>query len=348
MSTHTNGETNGTTVTLTRKDFMSDQEVRWCPGCGDYSVLAQAQKVMPDLGVAREKIVFISGIGCSSRFPYYMNTYGFHTIHGRAPAIATGLKASRPDLMVWVITGDGDALSIGGNHLLHVLRRNVDLKIVMFNNRIYGLTKGQYSPTSEFGKRVKSAPMGVLDYPLHPLSVAIGAEATFVARTIDTDTKHLVATLERAAAHKGTAFVEVYQNCNIYNDGAFAYLTDREVHDDRTLVLEHGQPLLFGKARNRGIRLHGLHPEVVTLGEQGITEADILRHDEHEPEPNLAFVLSRLDYPDFPVPVGVFRAIEKPTYDQMLEDQRTAALARHGEGDLEALFNSGDTWVVEE
>jgi 2-oxoglutarate ferredoxin oxidoreductase subunit beta len=348
MSTHTNGETNGTTVTLTRKDFMSDQEVRWCPGCGDYSILAQTQKVMPDLGVAREKIVFISGIGCSSRFPYYMNTYGFHTIHGRAPAIATGLKASRPDLMVWVITGDGDALSIGGNHLLHVLRRNVDLKIVMFNNRIYGLTKGQYSPTSEFGKRVKSAPMGVPDYPLHPLSVAIGAEATFVARTIDTDTRHLVATLERAAAHKGTAFVEVYQNCNIYNDGAFAYLTDREVHDDRTLVLEHGQPLLFGKERNRGIRLHGLHPEVVTLGEHGITEADILRHDEHEPEPNLAFALSRLDYPDFPVPVGVFRAIEKPTYDQMLEDQRIAALARHGEGDLEALFNSGDTWVVEE
>lgn len=348
MSTHTNGETNGTTVTLTRKDFMSDQEVRWCPGCGDYSILAQTQKVMPDLGVAREKIVFISGIGCSSRFPYYMNTYGFHTIHGRAPAIATGLKASRPDLMVWVITGDGDALSIGGNHLLHVLRRNVDLKIVMFNNRIYGLTKGQYSPTSEWGKRVKSAPMGVPDYPLHPLSVAIGAEATFVARTIDTDTRHLVATLERAAAHKGTAFVEVYQNCNIYNDGAFAYLTDREVHDDRTLVLEHGQPLLFGKARNRGIRLHGLHPEVVTLGEHGITEADVLRHDEHEPEPNLAFMLSRLDYPDFPVPVGVFRAIEKSTYDQTLEDQRTAALARYGEGDLEALFNSGDTWVVAE
>jgi 2-oxoglutarate ferredoxin oxidoreductase subunit beta len=348
MSTHTNGETNGTTVTLTRKDFMSDQEVRWCPGCGDYSILAQTQKVMPDLGVAREKIVFISGIGCSSRFPYYMNTYGFHTIHGRAPAIATGLKASRPDLMVWVITGDGDALSIGGNHLLHVLRRNVDLKIVMFNNRIYGLTKGQYSPTSEWGKRVKSAPMGVPDYPLHPLSVAIGAEATFVARTIDTDTRHLVATLERAAAHKGTAFVEVYQNCNIYNDGAFAYLTDREVHDDRTLVLEHGQPLLFGKARNRGIRLHGLHPEVVTLGEHGITEADILRHDEHEPEPNLAFMLSRLDYPDFPVPVGVFRAVEKPTYDQTLEDQRTTALARYGEGDLETLFNSGDTWVVAE
>jgi 2-oxoglutarate ferredoxin oxidoreductase subunit beta len=348
MSTYTNGKTNGATATLTRKDFMSDQEVRWCPGCGDYSILAQTQKVMPDLGVPREKIVFISGIGCSSRFPYYMNTYGFHTIHGRAPAIATGLKASRPDLMVWVITGDGDALSIGGNHLLHVLRRNVDVKIVMFNNRIYGLTKGQYSPTSELGKRVKSAPMGVPDHPLHPLSVAIGAEAAFVARTIDTDTRHLVATLERAAAHKGTAFIEVFQNCNIYNDGAFAYLTDREVHDDRVLALEHGQPMLFGKERKRGLRLHNLDFEVVTVGENGITEADILRHDAHRQEPNLAFMLSRLDYPDFPVPLGVFRDVEKSTYDQTLEEQHAAALARHGEGDLDALFESGDTWVVEE
>ena len=219
MGQETNGTTNGATATLTRKDFVTDQEVRWCPGCGDYSILAQAQKVMPELGVPREKIVFVSGIGCSSRFPYYMHTYGFHTIHGRAPAIATGLKASRPDLMVWVITGDGDALSIGGNHLLHVLRRNVDVKVVLFNNRIYGLTKGQYSPTSELGKKgVKSAPLGVPDHPLNPLSVAIGAEATFVARTIDTDTKHLIATIERAAAHKGTAFIEVYQNCNVYND----------------------------------------------------------------------------------------------------------------------------------
>ena len=346
MSEHTNGKTNGTPVTLTREDFMSDQEVRWCPGCGDYSILAQAQKVMPDLGVAREKIVFISGIGCSSRFPYYMNTYGFHTIHGRAPAIATGLKASRPELMVWVVTGDGDALSIGGNHLLHVLRRNVDVKIVMFNNRIYGLTKGQYSPTSEFGKRVRSAPMGAPDYPLNPLSVAIGAEATFVARTIDTDTKHLIATLERAAAHKGVAFVEVYQNCNIYNDGAFAYLTDRETHDDRTLYLEHGKPMLFGKERNRGIRLRGIDPEVVTMGDNGVSEDDVLRHDESKPETSLAHLLSRLDYPDFPVPVGVLRAVQKPTFDTVLEEQSQTALSRYGEGDLDELFNRGETWEV--
>jgi 2-oxoglutarate ferredoxin oxidoreductase subunit beta len=346
MTEHTNGKTNGATATLTRKDFMSDQEVRWCPGCGDYSILAQTQKVMPDLGVPREKIVFISGIGCSSRFPYYMNTYGFHTIHGRAPAIATGLKASRPELMVWVLTGDGDALSIGGNHLLHVLRRNVDVKIVMFNNRIYGLTKGQYSPTSEFGKRVRSAPMGAPDYPLNPLSVAIGAEATFVARTIDTDTKHLIAVLERAAAHKGVAFVEVYQNCNIYNDGAFAYLTDRETHDDRTLYLEHGKPLLFGKEHKRGIRLRGIDPEVVTIGENGISEDDILRHDESKPDTYLAHMLSRLDYPDFPVPVGVLRSVLKPTYDTLLEEQHQTALSRYGEGDLDELFNRGETWEV--
>ncbi len=347
MSQATNGKTNGATVTLSRKDFMSDQEVRWCPGCGDYSILAQTQKVMPELGVPRENIVFISGIGCSSRFPYYMNTFGFHTIHGRAPAIATGLKTSRPDLMVWVITGDGDALSIGGNHLLHVLRRNVDLKIVMFNNRIYGLTKGQYSPTSELGKRVKSAPLGAPDYPLNPLSVAIGAEATFVARTVDRDTKHLTAILERAAAHRGTAFVEVYQNCNIYNDGAFSYLTDRETHDDHTLYLEHGKPLRFGKGLARGIRLDGVTPEVVTVGEHGITEADLLQHDETCPDPFLAYLLSRLDHPDFPVPVGVLRAIQRPTYDGIVEEQGELALERYGEGDLDTLFNSGDTWVVE-
>jgi 2-oxoglutarate/2-oxoacid ferredoxin oxidoreductase subunit beta len=346
MTEHTNGKTNGATATLTRKDFMSDQEVRWCPGCGDYSILAQTQKVMPDLGVPREKIVFISGIGCSSRFPYYMNTYGFHTIHGRAPAIATGLKASHPELMVWVLTGDGDALSIGGNHLLHVLRRNVDVKIVMFNNRIYGLTKGQYSPTSEFGKRVRSAPMGAPDYPLNPLSIAIGAEATFVARTIDTDTKHLITILERAAAHKGVAFVEVYQNCNIYNDGAFAYLTDRETHDDRTLYLEHGKPMLFGKEHKRGIRLRGIDPEVVTIGENGVSEDDVLRHDESKPETYLAHMLSRLDYPDFPVPVGVLRAVQKPTFDTVLEEQSQTALSRYGEGDLDELFNRGETWEV--
>ncbi|MCZ6874447.1 MAG: 2-oxoacid:ferredoxin oxidoreductase subunit beta [bacterium] len=346
MNKSTNGKTDGATATLSRRDFISNQEVRWCPGCGDYSILAQTQKVMPDLGVAKEKIVFISGIGCSSRFPYYMNTFGFHTIHGRAPALATGLKTSRPDLMIWVITGDGDALSIGGNHLLHVLRRNVDIKIIMFNNRIYGLTKGQYSPTSEIGKRVKSAPMGSPDHPLNPLSVAIGAEATFVARTVDTDTKHLIATLERAAAHKGTAFVEVYQNCNIYNDGAFDYLTGRDVRDDRSLYLQHGKPMLFGKERNHGIRLNGIDPEVVTVGENGITEADILCHDENKQEPYLAYLLSRLDYPEFPVPVGVLRAVQRATYDGIVEEQQEAALSQYGEGDLDALLNRGDTWEV--
>lgn len=339
---------NGTAVaTLTPKDFASDQEVRWCPGCGDYSILKQAQKVMPDLGMPREKIVFVSGIGCSSRFPYYMDTFGFHTIHGRAPAIATGLKASRPDLMVWVITGDGDALSIGGNHLLHALRRNIDVKIVLFNNRIYGLTKGQHSPTSELGKKVKSAPMGVPDAPLHPLSVAIGAEATFVARTVDTDTKHLVSMLERAAAHKGTAFIEVYQNCNIYNDGAFAYMTERSVRDERTLYLQHGEPLLFGKERRRGIRLNGLDPEIVTIGEDGVTEGDILRHDEHKPSASLAYMLSRLDYPDFPVPVGVIRDVDRPTYDGLMEEQEVMAKQRLGTGELAQMFHQGDTWVVE-
>src|SRR5918912_210154 len=301
MGQETNGTTNGATATLTRKDFVTDQEVRWCPGCGDYSILAQTQKVMPELGVPREKIVFISGIGCSSRFPYYMHTYGFHTIHGRAPAIATGLKASRPDLMVWVITGDGDALSIGGNHLIHSLRRNVDVRIVMFNNRIYGLTKGQASPTSELGKVTKSSPYGTVDYPISPLAIALAAEATFVARSVDTHTEHMQQTLERAGRHRGASFVEVLQNCNIFNDGAHREFTDREVREDRMLVLEHGKPMIFGKERDRGIRLRGLHPEVVQLG-NGVTEDDLLVHDEEAEDPYLAFMLSRMWYPEFPVP----------------------------------------------
>src|SRR5438552_3341849 len=243
---------------LTRKDFISDQDVRWCPGCGDYAILAQVQKVMPELGVARENVVFISGIGCSSRFPYYMNTYGFHTIHGRAPAIATGLKVSRPELDVWVVTGDGDGLSIGGNHLIHVLRRNVDLKILLFNNKIYGLTKGQYSPTSEQGKKTRSTPMGSPDAPIRPISIAIAAEATFAARAIDVDVKHLEYVLERAARHVGTAFVEIYQNCNIFNDGAFNYATDKATKTDTTLYLEHGKPLIFGKDGARRSRMHRL------------------------------------------------------------------------------------------
>src|SRR6266545_2267459 len=266
-------------------DYASDQEIRWCPGCGDYSILMQTKKVLAKLGVDRSKTVFISGIGCSSRFPYYMNTYGFHTIHGRAPTFATGLKLARPDLSVWVITGDGDGLSIGGNHLIHAIRRNIDLKIILFNNEIYGLTKGQYSPTSRIGTRTKSSPLGSIDNPLRPLSIAIGAEATFVARTIDVDVNHLTETLRRAAAHKGAAFVEVYQNCKIFNDAVFEYATDKSIKADNALHLEHGKPLIFGKDRNKGIRLHGLDPEVVSLG-SGINVDDLLIHDEKAEEPS--------------------------------------------------------------
>jgi 2-oxoglutarate ferredoxin oxidoreductase subunit beta len=333
-------------IKLARKDFVSDQEVRWCPGCGDYSILAQTQKLMPELNIPREKIVFISGIGCSSRLPYYMNTYGFHGIHGRAPAIATGLKAARPDLHVWVITGDGDGLSIGGNHLLHIMRRNVDVVIVLFNNRIYGLTKGQYSPTSEFGKRTKSSPAGTIDYPLNPLSVAIGAEATFVARSLDIDVHHLIQTLDRAARHKGTSFVEVFQNCNVFNDGAFMEFADKAVRPDRTVLLEHGKPLIFGKNNDKGIRLNGTTPEVVQLG-NGITEDDLLVHDEKNPDPAIAYILSRMWYPAYPVPMGVFRAVERPVYEDLMEEQIRQAVASGGEGDLAALLEEGDTWIAE-
>jgi 2-oxoglutarate ferredoxin oxidoreductase subunit beta len=332
--------------TLTAKDLASDQEVRWCPGCGDYSILAQMKKAMAPLGIPREKMVFISGIGCSSRFPYYMNTYGFHTIHGRAPTFATGLKASRPDLSVWVITGDGDGLSIGGNHLIHAIRRNIDLKIVLFNNEIYGLTKGQYSPTSRIGTRTKSSPLGSIDSPLRPLSLAIGAEATFVARTVDTDIHHLTAVLQRAAAHKGAAFVEVYQNCKIFNDGVFDYATDKGVKADNTLYLEHGKPLIFGKDRNKGIRLHGLDPEVVQLG-SGITADDLLIHDERAEEPSLAYLLSRMVYPRFPECIGIYRAVERPTYDDLVNKQIEDVVKAKGKGKLEELFASDDTWVVQ-
>jgi 2-oxoglutarate ferredoxin oxidoreductase subunit beta len=330
-------------VKLTRKDFVSDQDVRWCPGCGDYSILAQVQKVFPELGIPRENIVFISGIGCSSRFPYYMNTYGFHSIHGRAPAIATGLKVSRPDLMVWVVTGDGDGLSIGGNHLMHALRRNVDLKIVLFNNRIYGLTKGQYSPTSELGKVTKSTPVGSADHPLNPLLLALGADATFIARTLDVETKHQQEVIKRAAEHKGAAFVEILQNCNVYNDGAFDSLTNKETKADTQLVLEHGKPMVFGKNKDRGIRLKGLTPEVVTLG-NGVSTSDLLIHDEHDPV--LAFLLSRMAPPAFPTPVGVIRATEKPTLDAIMNHQVQEAKAKSGEGDLDKLLHRGDVWTV--
>jgi 2-oxoglutarate ferredoxin oxidoreductase subunit beta len=336
---------NAAVIKLTRKDFVSDQETRWCPGCGDYSILAQTQKTMPDFGYPREKIVFISGIGCSGRLPYYMNTYGFHSIHGRAPTLATGLKAARPDLMVWVITGDGDALSIGGNHLVHAMRRNVDITVVMHNNRIYGLTKGQVSPTSEFGKRTKSTPFGSIDQPIAPLTIALAAEASFVARSVDTHTEHLASTLDAAGHHKGSTFVEVLQNCNIFNDGAYRDFTDRDVRDDRMLMLEHGEPMIFGKDRDRGIRLNGLHPEVVQLG-HGITEDDLLVHDAHAEDPYLALMLSRMWWPEFPVPVGILRAVQRPTHDQLLVEQIEAAKAKLGEGDLAAALNAGETWTV--
>ena len=337
----------GALVKLTRKDFVADAEVRWCPGCGDYSILAQTQKVMPNFGVPKENIVFISGIGCSGRLPYYMNTYGFHSIHGRAPTLATGLKTARPDLMVWVITGDGDALSIGGNHFLHSMRRNVDFTMIMHNNRIYGLTKGQTSPTSEFGKRTKSTPMGSIDRPMMPLTLALAAESTFVARTVDTHTEHLARTLEAGGRHHGASFIEVLQNCNIFNDGAWRDFTERDVRDDRMLVLEHGKPLIYGKERNKGIRLNGLHPEVVTIGEDGVTEADLLVHDQHAEDPYLALILSRMFWPEYPVPVGIFRQVEQPTHSDLVDAQIEAAIAKAGPGDLRKALMAGETWTVE-
>jgi 2-oxoglutarate ferredoxin oxidoreductase subunit beta len=332
---------------LKKADFVSDQEVRWCPGCGDYAILNNVQKVMPELGIPREKIVFVSGIGCSSRFPYYMNTYGFHGIHGRAPAIATGIKCANPDLSVWVITGDGDALSIGGNHFIHAIRRNLDLNYILFNNRIYGLTKGQYSPTSEFGKKTKSTPLGTIDYPINPLSLAIASEATFVARSIDIDVKHLGVMVEAAAKHKGISFIEVYQNCNIFNDHAFDQFAERSVRSDRVLYLEHGKPMVFGKNRDKGIRMNGALPEVVTIGENGVTENDLLVHDINLNDPSVAFMLARMEQPEFPQPVGIFRAIDRLTYEDMMVGQIDAAVAKAGPGSLEKLLNSGDTWIVD-
>ncbi|MCK6547780.1 2-oxoacid:ferredoxin oxidoreductase subunit beta [Myxococcota bacterium] len=331
---------------LTRKDFQTDQEVRWCPGCGDYAILATVQKLLPQLGVPREKTVFVSGIGCSSRFPYYMNTYGFHSIHGRAPAIATGVKLANPELSVWVATGDGDGLSIGGNHFIHALRRNIGLKILMFNNRIYGLTKGQYSPTSELGKKTKSTPSGSVDHPFNPVSVGLGADATFVARSIDVEPKHLESVLKRAAEHKGSAFVEIYQNCNVFNDGAFDHITGKDLKAERQLLLEHGKPLLFGTGKKKGIRLNGFRPEVVELGVDGVTEKDILVYDEREESGALAYLLSRLEPPEFPVPIGVFRAVDRPPYEQLVKGQMTEAEKKRGKGNIFELIRSGETWTV--
>ena len=331
---------------LSAEDLTTDQEVRWCPGCGDFSILAQLKQVLASLEVPREKMVFFSGIGCSSRLPYYLNTYGFHGIQGRAPALATGLKIANPDLQIWVVTGDGDGLSVGTNHLVHALRRNVDIKILLFNNEVFGLSRGQFSPTSRLGTRTKSSPEGSFDNPLRPLSLALAAEATFVARTIDVDVNHLTEVLRRAAQHQGTAFVEIYQNCKVFNDGVFDYATDKSVKAEQALYLEHGRPLLFGKDRNLGIRLHGLTPEIVTLG-NGITMDDLMIHDERAEELTPAFLLSRLIFPDYPECLGVFRAVEKPTYDALLHKQIGEVRAAKGPGKLEQLLAGDETWTVE-
>ncbi|MFE9608370.1 2-oxoacid:ferredoxin oxidoreductase subunit beta [Streptomyces sp. NPDC006012] len=330
------------------KDFKSDQEVRWCPGCGDYAILAAVQGFMPELGLARENVVFVSGIGCSSRFPYYLNTYGMHSIHGRAPAIATGLAASRRDLSVWVVTGDGDALSIGGNHLIHALRRNVNLKILLFNNRIYGLTKGQYSPTSEVGKITKSTPMGSLDAPFNPVSLALGAEASFVARTIDSDRKHLTGVLREAAAHPGTALVEIYQNCNIFNDGAFDALKDQKSAEEAVIRLEHGQPIRFGPDGGRGVVRDPLTGDLEIVRVTPENEDRVLVHDAHAASPATAFALSRLADPDtlHHTPIGVLRNVERPVYDTQMAGQLDAAVEQKGTGDLATLLTGNDTWTV--
>lgn len=331
---------------MSKKDFETDQDVRWCPGCGDYVLLSQLQKLLPTLGIPRENYAFISGIGCSSRFPYYIETYGMHSIHGRAPAIASGLKLARPELSVWVVTGDGDALAIGGNHFIHAMRRNIGLKIVLLNNRIYGLTKGQASPTTELGMKTKTTPLGNIDRPFSATSVALGAGATFVARVVDGDQATMATVLKRAALHPGTAFVEVLQNCLIFNDGTFDALTDKAIRDDHRLMLEHGQPLIFGKERNKGIRLKGLEPEVVTLGENGASEKDLVVHDEAAAHSGLAFFLSQLESPAYPVPLGIFRDAKAPVYEDSYADVVESAIAAKGKGDLTKLLGGGNTWEI--
>ncbi len=334
-----------TTPTYTRADFQTDQEVRWCPGCGDYTILAAVQGFMAGMGVPREKIVFVSGIGCSSRFPYYMNTYGMHSIHGRAPAIASGIAATRPDLSVWVVTGDGDALSIGGNHLIHALRRNFNLKILLFNNQIYGLTKGQYSPTSEVGKQTKSTPMGSVDYPFNPISLALGAEASFVARTIDMDRTHTTEILKAAHEHQGTAFIEIYQNCNVFNDKAFVALTGKDERAINRIDLVHGKPITFGPAGERGVIFDDGRAQIVETA--AVDSSRILVHDRHRGDPTIAFALSRLSHgPYGPTPLGIFRSVRRPTYETVMSQQLADAQGRRGPGDLAQLISSAGTWQV--
>lgn len=332
---------NSEAVNLTKEDFASDQEVRWCPGCGDYAILASMQKVLPELGIKKENMVFISGIGCSSRFPYYLNTYGFHTIHGRAPTIATGLKIARPDLSVWVITGDGDGLSIGANHLLHLMRRNVNVTVLLFNNRIYGLTKGQYSPTSEKGKKTKTTPFGSIDEPFSPIALALAAGCSFVARAIDVDSQGLQWVLKEAAKHQGTSFVEIYQNCNVFNDGAFANISDRTLRAERTVTLQPGKPLLFGQNQEKALRYNGVDFEVVSASDEKIYV--------HENDISIAMSikLNELAFPDFPVPIGIFRAVSRPAYEEEVHAQVKDAKERNPAASLHSLLRSGKTWHIE-
>ena len=333
-----------TETTLTRKNFISDQDVRWCPGCGDYAILAQVQKVFPDLGVPKENFLIVSGIGCSSRFPYYMDTFGFHSIHGRATPLATGAKLANPDLSVWVVTGDGDSMSIGGNHLIHILRRNLDINILLFNNEVYGLTKGQYSPTSAQGHISKSTPLGSVDYPFNPPLLALGAGGTFIARGIDREQKHLQNLLKETHQHSGTSFLEIYQNCWVFNDGAFANLTDKEIKMETQLILEHGKPMIFGKENNKGMRLAEAKLEVVVIGETSSMD-DILVHDESNKIQGL--LLSELTHKDgFPTPIGVIYREDKPTYENLMYNQINKAINLQGEGDLNTLFRNGHTWKV--
>jgi 2-oxoglutarate ferredoxin oxidoreductase subunit beta len=343
MSTITNGS-----PTLTAKDFATDQEVRWCPGCGDYSILAQVQKVMPTMGIPRENIVIISGIGCSSRFPYYMNTYGMHSIHGRATAIATGLKATHPELSVWIVTGDGDSLSIGGNHTIHLLRRNLDVNILLFNNQIYGLTKGQYSPTSEQNKITKSTPFGSIDHPFNPPALAMGADATFVARSMDRDPKHLQAMLTRSYQHKGSSFLEIYQNCNIFNDGAFEIFTEKASKPAEALFLEHGKPLIFGASREKGIKLDGIKPVVVELNNE-VSADDLWLHDEKDFY-KAQLLIRMFDDPHleghFPRPFGVFYETDRPCYEDIMSEQIENTIASKGAGDLDKLLRGNEVWEI--
>jgi 2-oxoglutarate ferredoxin oxidoreductase subunit beta len=330
---------------LTIKDFQSDQDVRWCPGCGDYSILAQIQRVFPEFTHRKENYVAISGIGCSSRFPYYMDIFGLHGIHGRAPAIASGVKLANPELDVWVATGDGDGLSIGGNHMIHMLRRNIDIKVILFNNQIYGLTKGQYSPTSTLGQKTKSTPMGVIDYPFVPVSLALGAGATLVARAMDRDPKTLQEVVRRAEHHKGASFIEIYQNCNVFNDGAFELFTEKETKDDHVVHLEHGQPLVFGKQKEKGIRLNGFTAEVVNIQQGPHSINDLLVHNEKDS--TLAFILANMIHnPELPRPMGVFLSVDRPTYEMQLQDQIARAKSR-STADLQALLDGDETWVIE-